>query len=95
MIDRPLKNFGRYAHDEHHFLVTSIIAAPCNILYIFPIPLVFSYNTMKDQWTELPKLSKERGYHGICGVGSNVYIAGGYSCVNSETLNSGIVLLFI
>lgn len=44
---------------------------------------------MKDQWTELPKLSKERGYHGICGIGSNVYIAGGYSCVNSETLNSG------
>ena len=44
---------------------------------------------MKDQWTELPKLSKERGYHGICGIGSHVYIAGGYSCVNSETLNSG------
>lgn len=44
---------------------------------------------MKDQWTDLPKLSKERGYHGICGMGSHVYIAGGYSCVNSETLNSG------
>ena len=56
---------------------------------LFSILLVFSYNTMKDQWTELPKLSKERGYHGICGIGSNVYIAGGYSCVNSETLNSG------
>ncbi|KXJ24275.1 Kelch-like protein 17 [Exaiptasia diaphana] len=50
----------------------------------------FAFNVITSQWNELPKLPKDRGYHGVASLGGQLYIAGGYSTVNSETLDTVI-----
>ncbi|XP_032238797.1 kelch-like protein 12 [Nematostella vectensis] len=50
----------------------------------------YAFNVITSQWSDLPKLPKDRGYHGVTGLGGQLYVAGGYSTVNSETLDSVI-----
>ena len=40
-------------------------------------------------WSDLPRFSKDRGYHGIASCGGHLYVTGGYCNVNSETLDLG------
>lgn len=61
-------------------------------MYLF---LAFAFNVITSQWSEIPKLPKDRGYHGVASLGGQLYIAGGYSTVNSETLDTGIILFTI
>ena len=50
---------------------------------------VFGFNVVTQMWADLPRFTKDRGYHGIASFGGQLYITGGYSNVNSETLELG------
>jgi hypothetical protein len=65
------------------------------VLYTFLIHCpgfpAFAFNVITSQWNELPKLPKDRGYHGVTSLGGQLYITGGYSTINSETLETGTI----
>lgn len=51
--------------------------------------LVFGFNIVTQVWSDLPRFTKDRGYHGIASFGGQLYVTGGYCNVNSETLDIG------
>ena len=44
---------------------------------------------MKGNWVELPRLTPERGYHGVASVDGEMYVVGGFNNPTSETLDTG------
>ena len=50
---------------------------------------VFSYNLVKGNWVELPKIAPERGYHGVASIDGEMYVIGGFNNPTSETLDTG------
>lgn len=50
---------------------------------------VYSYNLVKGSWVELPRLTPERGYHGVASVDGEMYVVGGFNNPTSETLDTG------
>ena len=53
---------------------------------------VYGFNVVTQLWSDLPRFSKDRGYHGIASFGGQLVVTGGYSNINSETLDLGIKL---
>ena len=51
--------------------------------------LVYSYNLIKGNWFELPRLSPERGYHGVSSIEGEMYVVGGFNNPTSDTLDTG------
>ena len=51
--------------------------------------LVFGFNVVTQLWSDLPRFTKDRGYHGIASFGGQLYVTGGYCNINSETLDIG------
>ena len=50
---------------------------------------MFGFNVVTQLWSDLPRFTKDRGYHGITSFGGQLYVTGGYCNVNSETLDLG------
>ena len=50
---------------------------------------VFGFNVVTQLWSDLPRFTKDRGYHSITSFGGQLYVTGGYCNVNSETLDLG------
>lgn len=50
---------------------------------------VYGFNVVTQLWSDLPRFTKDRGYHGIASFGGQLYVTGGYCNINSETLDIG------
>ena len=46
--------------------------------------LVFSYNISKSAWNELPRLTPERGYHGLAIIDGEMFVIGGVTSGRGE-----------
>ena len=51
--------------------------------------IVYSYNLVKGNWQELPRLTPERGYHGVASIEGEMFVVGGFNNPTSETLDTG------
>ena len=60
------------------------------LMYFPPYYLsVYGFNVVTQLWSDLPRFTKDRGYHGIASFGGQLYVTGGYCNINSETLDIG------
>ena len=55
--------------------------------------VVYSYNLVKGNWQELPRLTPERGYHGVASIEGEMFVVGGFNNPTSETLDTGKLIL--
>ena len=58
-------------------------------MYLYFLIPVYGFNAVTHQWSDLPRFTKDRGYHSITSFGGMLYVTGGYCSVNSETLDLG------
>lgn len=72
---------------QYYFLNSNVYNSFSRLIII--LLSVFGFNVVTQLWSDLPRFTKDRGYHSITSFGGQLYVTGGYCNVNSETLDLG------